>query len=112
MATARAEILDRVRTALGARDGDRAAEYRAIPRRYRRSGTLGADARIELFISRIQHYDGGIFRCDRAALADTIAEALSERAKRSLVVPPAFPREWLPAGFEFIADYNLAYHDL
>ena len=112
MATARAEILDRVRTALGARDGDRVAEYRAIPRRYRRTGTLGADARIELFISRIEHYDGGIFRCDRAALSETIAAALSERSKRRLVVPPAFPREWLPAGFEFVADENLSNHDL
>ena len=112
MTTAKADILSRIKTALGSRDGDRVEQYRAIPRRYRRTGTLGADARIELFISRIQHYDGGIFRCDRAALADTIADALSERSKRRLVVPPAFPREWLPAGFDFIADDNLDYHDL
>ena len=112
MATAKADILNRVRSALGTRESDRVEEYRAIPREYRRTGTLGADARIELFISRIQHYDGGIFRCDRAALADTIADALSERSKRRLIVPPAFPREWLPAGFDFIADDNLDYHDL
>lgn len=112
MTTAKADILNRIRTALGSRHGDRVDQYRAIPRRYRRTGTLGADARIELFISRIQHYDGGIFRCDRAALADTIADALSERSKRRLVVPSSFPREWLPAGFDFIADDNLDYHDL
>jgi L-lactate dehydrogenase complex protein LldG len=112
VATAKGDILNRIRSALGAREGDRLAEYRAIPRRYRRSGTLGADARIELFISRIQHYDGGIFRCDRDALADTIAAALSERSKRRLIVPPALPREWLPAGFHFVADENLEYPDL
>jgi L-lactate dehydrogenase complex protein LldG len=110
--TAKADILNRIRTALGARDGDRVEEYRGISRRYRRSGTLGADARIELFISRIQHYDGGIFRCDRAALAETIAEALSERSKRRLMVPSAFPREWLPAGFDFVADESLDNQDL
>jgi L-lactate dehydrogenase complex protein LldG len=112
METAKADILNRIRTALGTRSGDRVEEYRAIPRKYSRTGTLGADARIELFISRIQHYDGGIFRCDRAALADTIADALSERSKRRLIVPPAFPREWLPAGFDFVADDNLSYEDL
>jgi len=112
VATAKAEILQRIRTALGSRSDARIEEYRAIPRRYRRTGILGADARIELFISRIEHYDGGIFRCDRAALPDTIAVALSERSKHRLVVPPAFPRDWLPGGFEFVADENLASQDL
>jgi L-lactate dehydrogenase complex protein LldG len=112
MATAKADILNRVRSALGSRTEARVEEYRAIPRRYRRTGTLGADARIELFMSRIEHYDGGIFRCDRAALPETIAAALSERSKQRLVVPPAFPRDWLPAGFEFVPDENLAYQDL
>jgi L-lactate dehydrogenase complex protein LldG len=112
MATAKDDILGRVRSALGTRVDARVEEYRAIPRRYRRTGTLGADARIELFISRIEHYDGGIFRCDRAALPETIAAALSERSKRRLVVPPAFPPDWLPAGFEFVADDNLASQDL
>jgi L-lactate dehydrogenase complex protein LldG len=112
MATAKADILERIRSALGPRDGDRIAEYRAIARGYRRTGTLGADARIELFISRLQHYDGGIFRCDRAALAETIAAALCERSKRRLIVPSGFPREWLPTGFEFVADENLDYQDL
>jgi L-lactate dehydrogenase complex protein LldG len=112
MATAKADILNRIRAALGTRTDTRVEEYRGIPRLYRRTGTLGADARIELFISRIQHYDGGIFRCDRAALADTIAEALSERSKRRLVVPSAFPREWLPTGFDFVADESLDNQDL
>ena len=106
------EILNRIRSALGTRPDTRVEDYRAIPRNYRRAGALGADARIELFISRIQHYDGGIYRCDRPALPDTIAAALSERSKQRLVVPPAFPREWLPAGFEFVVDENLDYHDL
>ena len=112
MATAKADIINRIRSALGTRSKTRVEEYGAIPRKYRRTGSLGADARIELFISRIEHYDGGIFRCDRAALADTIAAALSERSKRRLVVPPAFPREWLPAEIEFVADENLDYQEL
>jgi len=112
VSAAKAEILDRIRAALGPRDDTRVQEYEAIPRRYRQTSVLDADARIDLFLSRIQHYDGGVFRCDRASLRETVARALSDRSKRRLVIPPGFPREWLPDGFEFTRDDNLSHEDL
>jgi len=112
MKTAKAEIISRIRTALGTHADTRAQEYAAIPRRYRQAGTLGAEARLELFLSRIQHYDGGIFRCDRGIVCGTIADALAERAKARIVVPPGFPREWLPDGVEFVVDAGLSHQDL
>jgi L-lactate dehydrogenase complex protein LldG len=114
MTTSKSEILGRIRAALGdeGRAATRVDEYRAIPRRYRQASALDAEAQLDLFLSRIQQYDGGVFRCDRTLVRDTIARALTARATRSLVVPPGFPREWLPDGFEFVVDNGLSYQDL
>ena len=112
MTTAKNDIIGRIRGALGTRTDTRAAEYAAIPRRYRQASELGAEGRLDLFLSRIQHYDGGIFRCDRGIITDTIADALTGRGKRRIVVPPGFPREWLPGGCEFVIDDGLSPDDL
>jgi L-lactate dehydrogenase complex protein LldG len=108
------EIINRIRQALGddGRAAVRDAEYAAIPRRYRQSSELGVEARLELFLSRIQHYDGGIFRCDAGIVAQTIADALAERSARRIAVPPGFPRDWLPDGCEFVVDDGLSHQDL
>ena len=108
----KAEIIGRIRAALGPRGDTRVEEYRAIPRRYRQASELDAEAQRDLFLSRLQHYDGGVFQCDRASIRGTIAQALSARTTRRLVVPPGFPREWLPDGFEFVVDEGLSYQDL
>lgn len=110
--TSKSEILDRIRAALGPRNGARVEEYHAIPRRYLQAGLLDAAARLDLFLSRIQHYDGGVFRCDAPSIRDTIARALSDRGRRRIVVPTGLPREWLPDGFRFLSDDNLSYDDL
>ena len=112
MSAAKAEILGRIRAALGARTDARVEDYRAIPRRYLQAGTLAAAARLDLFLSRIRQYDGGVFRCDAASIHETITRALSDRGRRRIVVPAGFPREWLPDGFTFLADDNLSDDDL
>jgi len=114
MTTSKSEILGRIRAALGdaGRAVTRVDEYRAIPRRYRQASELDAEAQLDLFLSRIQQYDGGVFRCGRALVRDTITRALTARATPRLVVPPGFPREWLPDGFEFVVDDGLSYQDL
>jgi L-lactate dehydrogenase complex protein LldG len=114
MAASKAEIIGKIRAALGddGRGTARVEEYRAIPRRYRQASELGVEGRLDLFLSRIQHYDGGIFRCDREIIPQTIADALSERAARRIVVPPGFRRDWLPNGCEFVVDDGLSPQDL
>jgi len=114
MTTSKSEILGRIRAALGdeGRAATRMEEYRAITRRYRQASELDAEARLDLFLSRIQQYDGGVFRCGPTAVRDTIARALAARTTRHLVVPPGFPREWLPDEFEFAVDDGLSYQNL
>jgi L-lactate dehydrogenase complex protein LldG len=114
MSTSKADIIGRIRAALGddARAAARVEEYAAIPRRYRQGSELGVEARLELFLSRIEHYDGGIFRCDAGIVAPTIADALAERGATRMVVPPGFPREWLPDGCDFVVDNGSSHQDL
>lgn len=109
--SSRDDILSRIRTSLHAPDGSRevgaAEEWRQIPRYYRRIGTLSEAERIQLFEERIRHYNGTPFYGSGDTRVD-IAEILSSRGKRILIVPPAFPVEWRPPGFMFIPDENLS----
>jgi L-lactate dehydrogenase complex protein LldG len=108
---ARSLILGRIRDILGARR-DPAAEYAAIRRDYRQAATVSRDERVELFADRLQHYQVGVYRCERATLPRTIAETLGVRGKSALVVPADLPGEWLPRTLQTIADTGLGYHAL
>ena len=112
MSGSREAVLGRIRRALGERPVAPAASYEAIPRSYIRRGTLDPQARLELFLSRIEHYDGGVHRCDRAAIAATIANALTARGRHRLVVAAGVAAEWLPPRFDWIAEADATNQDL
>jgi L-lactate dehydrogenase complex protein LldG len=107
----RSHILGRIKVALKTHDNSRvtqaAEEWRQLPRYYRRIGTLSETDRIQLFDERIRHYNGTPFYGSGDTQAD-IADILSSRGKRILIVPPAFPMEWRPPGLMFIPDENLS----
>ena len=105
---ARQEILDRIRRA-GAGGGDRAAEYAAIPREYRREGGMAAEARQELFAARLYDYGASVYRCTAAQVADAVTQALNQRRRTAIVVAHGVPASWLPEGFEFVEDNDLGY---
>jgi len=108
----REAILGRIRRALGEPAAARSASYDAIPRLYIRSGSLDPQARLELFLSRIEHYDGGVHRCDRAGIAETIATVLTARGRRRLVVASGVEPDWLPGQFGWIAEADATPLDL
>ena len=112
MSGSREAVLGRIRRALGERPVSPAASYDAIPRSYIRSGKLDPQAPIELFQSRIEHYDGGVHRCDRTAIAETISTVLTARGRRRLVVAAGVPSEWLPPRFVWMAEADTTYQDL
>lgn len=111
----RTDILNRIKVALDAKDGNReefcAAEWQELPRHYRRIDQLGQTELISLFDSRLRHYNGTPFYSE-GNVADDIARVLALRGKRVLIVPPAFPHEWRPSGFMFIPDENLTNEQL
>jgi L-lactate dehydrogenase complex protein LldG len=111
----RADILNRIKVALDAKDGNREelcnAEWHEIPRHYRRIDQLAQTELIALFDSRLRHYNGTPFYSE-GNVPDDIARILNLRGKRVLIVPPAFPHEWWPAGFMFIPDAKLTNEQL
>jgi L-lactate dehydrogenase complex protein LldG len=114
--SSRALILNRIRQALGAaaepaRGEEAQREWRALPRGYRQNGSLTDTERVELFEERLRHYNGTPFH-STGDVAQDIAEILSYRGKRILIVPPAFPQQWLPSGFMFIPDDRLSNEQL
>lgn len=112
MTTAKDEVLARIRHAMHGSPPARELEYAALPRQYQRSGSLGAAARLSLFVERLEDYEAAVYRCPEARIRETIAEALTVRRKRGLIVPKALPPEWLPGSFAFVRDDELTYEEI
>jgi L-lactate dehydrogenase complex protein LldG len=89
---ARAEVLARIRAALG--DGPHPAVE--APRDYRLVLDESVDV-VELFAERVADYRADVHRTDEAGLAATIARALASRGAGSVVVPAGLPDAWLSA---------------
>jgi len=102
--TAREEILTRVRQSLAA-----APQPEPVRRDYRQPGTLADADRIALFVSRLEDYNAGVYRCTATELRATIGQALAARNKSSVVIPAGFPADLLPTGPHFIRDEALDY---
>jgi len=106
---AKAEILRRIRAAMGRTstpDADRVrAEWSGLARGYRRTAALGREAVLELLEDRLRDYDAHVVRVGAADVLATVAKMLAERGKRRMVVPAGLPPEWLPSGVEFVVDF-------
>jgi L-lactate dehydrogenase complex protein LldG len=98
--SARHEILKNVRRATGG--------TAIVHRNYIQQAPLD----LEQFVSRLEDYNASVYRCPEAALSATIAQAMEQRGKRSLVIPSAFPTEWLPEELSFVKDNDLTYGEL
>ena len=112
MSDARAEILGRIRRAIGSPPAAREQDYAAVPRDYHQAGALGLDDRLELFRSRLEDYGCGCVRSTRAELPDTIGRLLTSRGRQRLLIAAGLPAEWLPAAPALIRDEGLSYVDL
>jgi len=114
----RAAVLGRVRAALGGAAADAAAiaaEWEALPRGYKRVGTPGQEALLELLEDRLRDYDATVVRVKAGEVGAAIGRALTERGKHKLVVPAGLSvalGDELPAGFEFVTDEGLSAAEL
>jgi L-lactate dehydrogenase complex protein LldG len=97
---ARGAVLGRIRAALGGAAAGGAAigaEWEALPRGYKRVGTLGREAMLELLEDRLRDYDATVVRVASGEVGAALGRALAGRGKRRLVVPKGF-EEWLGEG--------------
>jgi L-lactate dehydrogenase complex protein LldG len=116
---ARDEVLRRIRAAIGgAAVADAAligAEWDGLARGYKRAGSLGREAVLEMLKDRLRDYDAVVVRVRAGEVGAAIGRMLSERGKRRLVVPVGLMEalgEGLPEGFEFVVDEGFAAAEL
>ena len=99
MSDAKADILARVRAALGP-----SPALRDVPRAYRSAGSIPRDGVVELFCERVAEYRANVHRTDDAAA--TVRSILAGAAR--VGVPPGFP----DLGIDAIADDRLSIAEL
>ena len=95
--TARDEVLDRIRGALGPTPA-----IPNVPRAYRGAGASDAEGVVELFCERLTEYQATVTRLAWADLGVTVARLAEERGARRIAVPPRGPD--VPPGLEMIVD--------
>jgi L-lactate dehydrogenase complex protein LldG len=81
--------------------------WSAVARGYERSPTQPRESVLSLLEDRLRDYDAQVIRSSPADVLRRVAERLSARDKRRLVLPSGFPPEWLPLGFTFLLDKSL-----
>jgi L-lactate dehydrogenase complex protein LldG len=106
---ARAEVLARIRAALGTGENDPAGGAGAgVPRGYRARAGLGTAALISLLIDRLRDYGTAVRRCPAGGEAQAVRAALAERGARRVVLPPGLGLDGAaPDGVTFLADDSL-----
>jgi L-lactate dehydrogenase complex protein LldG len=101
VSTAKADILARIRAALGP-----AAEVPDVPRAYRAAGTIPRDGIVERFCETVADYRASVHRVPRPAVAATVRRILGD--ERRVGVPPGF----LDLGIPVVEDDGLSGADL
>jgi L-lactate dehydrogenase complex protein LldG len=114
MNNSKSRILDRIGKATERQrsDSSREAEYLAIDRSYRIDAPSDDGDKLALFLDRLADYGSTVHRCSVEWIAPTIADLLSQRDKRSLIVSENIPQEWLPAGNTFMRELPLSYFEM
>jgi L-lactate dehydrogenase complex protein LldG len=99
--TAREDVLDRIRQALGP---DRTAPAE-VARHYRLTDGRppGDPALLDLLVDRVEDYRATVLRCSPENVGPTVAAALDQGlgvdwTAADVVVAPGLPGEWRPAG--------------
>ena len=110
---AREEVLRRIRAALGGASTELElieGEWAGIDRSYRRLGELSRSGILDELEDRLRDYDAHVERVISPELTAKIAELLTTRGVRRVVVPGGLSEAIgtaLPGGFEFIEDRGL-----
>lgn len=109
---ARDEILSRIRKSTAANEAQREREWGGIERSFRKTGTLSSQQRISLFSDRLHDYGAGVHESSPEQLRTVISQVLAERGKKTIIVPQAWPEDWMPIGVQVIREQELSYDAL
>ncbi len=122
--SARAEVLSRIRTAIGAQAGNEGASAAAgddgrsagsageVPRGYRLHREVDHGELLDLLADRLADYRATVRRTTPGQLAAALGAALAQRGARCVVVPPGLDLPKLPTGVEAVADAEFTASEL
>jgi L-lactate dehydrogenase complex protein LldG len=96
---AREEVLARIRAV------DRTAPP-AVVRRYRVSGSLSREARVELFAERVADYRAEV------RVVEDVTDAIASICAGRVGIPPGLPAGWRPAATDLVEDDGLSAREL
>ncbi|MFC8845916.1 MULTISPECIES: lactate utilization protein C [unclassified Micromonospora] len=95
--TARAEVLRRVRLAVGTQPPGV-----GVPRDYRGAGSRPVDDPVGLFVQRLTDYRASAYRCGAAEVGATVTGILGERGRTRICVPHDLPAQWTAPDWQVI----------
>jgi L-lactate dehydrogenase complex protein LldG len=108
MSSAREEILERVRAAIGTDSADPPR----IQRSYHRTDDRTRDQLVAVFCERVGDYKAEVERISPAGLRDAISAAASRHGAQRLVIPAGLPNDWRSPELELITDESLMPREL
>lgn len=107
MSEAKAEILGRIRSALGS-----TRDTAEVPRDYLCTSGLSHAELVEQFIERVTDYRASVHRTTEQNLGETVLGVCRLCGAETLVIPADVPENWLPPGISFLRDGALRHEDL
>ena len=111
--SAKNEILARIRRTISSADEtQRAREWSTIERSFRKTGTLSSEDRLALLSDRLRDYGAGVHYASQDRVRDVLSQVLAGRSKKTIIVPKAWPEEWMPLGMKISHDEGLTYEAL
>ncbi len=103
-ASAREEILARIRRSLGDVPTEERPEDVAVERGYRKRDGAPHEEIVDRFAENVAEYKATVHRVGEDELPAAIDRALRERGVGRLVVPTDLPEGWVPEGLEVLRD--------
>ena len=104
MATAKEEILWRIRRAMRDVPPEERPEDVPVERGYRQKDEAPREEIVERFAERTAEYKAAVHRVSEDELPHAIAGACEQRGVKRLVIPPGLPKEWIPDSIETLHD--------
>ena len=103
-ASAREEILSRIRRSLRDVPSGERPEDVAVERGYRKRDEAPRGEVVDRFAEHVAEYKATVHRVGRDELPESIEKTLRERGIERLVVPADLPEGWVPEGIEVLRD--------
>ena len=104
MATAKEEILWRIRRATRDVPEDERPGDLPVERGYRKEGDSSREEIVKRFADNVAEYRATVHVVDEDELPGAIAAACERRGVERLVIPPALPETWRPENVELLRD--------